>query len=183
MSTNVRKAVKDLGIDYPVAVDNNFAIWRAFRNNYWPAHYFIDARGRIRHHHYGEGGYSGSERVIQQLLAEAHPGLRFDGTAKVAATGVQAAPASGGRSTRDLYRLWPHQGLGVATRHRPRQAGDPTKPRPPPGGNGASPGAGRSMRKMRGSIRGADASSTSSRPATCISCSAPTRTASRSASG
>ncbi len=95
---NVRKAVKDLGIDYPVAVDNDYAIWRAFKNNYWPAHYFIDAKGRIRHHHYGEGGYGGSERVIQQLLAEAHPGLSFDGMARVAATGVQAAAASGGRS-------------------------------------------------------------------------------------
>src|SRR4051812_19771707 len=71
---NVRKAVADLGIRYPVALDNGYAIWRAFKNNYWPAHYFIDAAGRLRYHHYGEGDYDGSERVIPQLLAEAgHP--------------------------------------------------------------------------------------------------------------
>src|SRR5258708_647590 len=68
---NVRHAVADLAITYPVAIDNDYAIWRAFDNQYWPAHYFIDAKGRIRHHHFGEGGYEESERVIQQLLAEA----------------------------------------------------------------------------------------------------------------
>jgi cytochrome c biogenesis protein CcdA/thiol-disulfide isomerase/thioredoxin len=71
---NVRKAVADLGIRYPVALDNDYALWRAFQNNYWPAHYFIDAQGRIRAHHYGEGDYDGSERIIRQLLTEAgHP--------------------------------------------------------------------------------------------------------------
>ncbi|WP_395645293.1 cytochrome c biogenesis protein DipZ [Terricaulis sp.] len=68
---NVRRAVRDLGVDYPVVLDNNYAIWRAFNNRYWPAHYFIDAHGRIRHHHFGEGEYDQSERVIQQLLADA----------------------------------------------------------------------------------------------------------------
>jgi cytochrome c biogenesis protein CcdA/thiol-disulfide isomerase/thioredoxin len=68
---NVRKAVKDQGITFPVAIDNNYAIWRAFGNQYWPAHYFIDAQGRIRHHHFGEGEYAQSEQVIQQLLEEA----------------------------------------------------------------------------------------------------------------
>ena len=71
---NVRKAVADLKIDYPVAIDNDYAIWRAFGNQYWPAHYFIDAQGHIRHHHFGEGEYEESEQVIRQLLAEAgHP--------------------------------------------------------------------------------------------------------------
>ncbi|MBJ9657694.1 cytochrome c biogenesis protein DipZ [Burkholderia multivorans] len=71
---NVKKAVRDLGIDYPVAIDNRYAIWRAFNNEYWPAHYFVDAQGRIRRHHFGEGEYAESERAIQQLLAEAgHP--------------------------------------------------------------------------------------------------------------
>lgn len=69
--SNVQKALVDLGISFPVAVDNNFAIWRAFRNNYWPAHYFVDGRGRIRFHHFGEGEYEKSEQVIQQLLEEA----------------------------------------------------------------------------------------------------------------
>lgn len=67
---NVMKAVADLGITFPVALDNNYAIWRQFANQYWPAHYFIDAEGRVRFHHFGEGAYDESEQVIQQLLAE-----------------------------------------------------------------------------------------------------------------
>ena len=68
---NVRWAVKDMGVDYPVAVDNDHVIWRAFKNQYWPALYFVDAQGRVRHHYFGEGGFEQSEMVIQQLLAEA----------------------------------------------------------------------------------------------------------------
>jgi thiol-disulfide isomerase/thioredoxin len=68
---NVKRASRDLGVDYPVAIDNNYAIWRAFGNQYWPAEYFVDAQGHIRYHHFGEGAYGKSERVIQQLLAEA----------------------------------------------------------------------------------------------------------------
>ena len=68
---NVRKAVADLGITYPVALDNDYKLWSALKNNYWPAHYFIDAKGQVRFHHFGEGGYAKSERVIRQLLAEA----------------------------------------------------------------------------------------------------------------
>jgi cytochrome c biogenesis protein CcdA/thiol-disulfide isomerase/thioredoxin len=71
---NVKKATHDLGIDYPVAIDNNYAIWRALNNQYWPAHYFVDVRGNIRYHHFGEGDYAHSEHVIQQLLAEAGHG-------------------------------------------------------------------------------------------------------------
>jgi cytochrome c biogenesis protein CcdA/thiol-disulfide isomerase/thioredoxin len=90
---NVRKAVADLGITYPVAVDNDYAIWRAFDNEYWPAHYFIDAAGRIRHHHFGEGEYDESEHVIQRLLAEAgHP--TAGGVVSVAATGAEAPPSA-----------------------------------------------------------------------------------------
>jgi len=90
--SNVKKAVADLHIDYPVAIDNDYAIWRAFNNNYWPAHYFIDAKGRIRGHHFGEGDYDGSEKIIQQLLAEAgQEGLAPEGVVKVSATGAQAA--------------------------------------------------------------------------------------------
>ncbi len=68
---NVRKAVGRLKIDYPVAIDNDYAIWKAFGNEYWPAAYFVDAEGRIRHHHFGEHDYENSERVIQKLLLEA----------------------------------------------------------------------------------------------------------------
>jgi thiol-disulfide isomerase/thioredoxin len=68
---NVKRAVSNLDVSFPVAIDNNYAIWRAFGNNYWPAHYFVDAQGRIRFHHFGEGEYQKSEQVIQQLLEEA----------------------------------------------------------------------------------------------------------------
>src|SRR4051812_23926057 len=71
---NVRGAVKRLPVDYPVAVDSEHVIWRAFKNQYWPALYFIDAQGRVRHHQFGEGGYEQSEMVIQMLLAEAGVG-------------------------------------------------------------------------------------------------------------
>jgi thiol-disulfide isomerase/thioredoxin len=64
----VRQAIKDMAIDYPVAADNDYAIWSAFDNNYWPALYFVDADGVIRDHHFGEGRYEESERVIQRLL-------------------------------------------------------------------------------------------------------------------
>ncbi|PZU59000.1 MAG: cytochrome C biogenesis protein [Brevundimonas sp.] len=87
---NVRRNVERLGVTYPVAMDNDYAIWRAFRNNYWPAHYFIDAQGRIRHHHFGEGDYEGSERVIQQLLKEA--GAQVDAsTVQVKTAGAEMA--------------------------------------------------------------------------------------------
>jgi thiol-disulfide isomerase/thioredoxin len=79
---NVRRAVKDLGVDHPVAVDSDHVIWRAFRNQYWPALYFVDAQGRVRHHHFGEGSYEQSEMIIQELLAEA------------GATGVSREPVS-----------------------------------------------------------------------------------------
>jgi thiol-disulfide isomerase/thioredoxin len=68
---NVRREAKDIGVSYPIAVDNDYTIWRAFNNNYWPALYFVDAEGRVRHHQFGEGDYEQSERVIQELLAEA----------------------------------------------------------------------------------------------------------------
>lgn len=68
--SNVERAVRDLGIEYPVALDNDYAIWKAFNNQYWPAHYFIDAQGRIRGHHFGEGDYDVSEQLIRTLLTE-----------------------------------------------------------------------------------------------------------------
>jgi cytochrome c biogenesis protein CcdA/thiol-disulfide isomerase/thioredoxin len=88
---NVRRAVRDLGVTYPVALDNNLVIWQAFNNQYWPAHYFIDAQGRIRHHHFGEGEYAESERVIQQLLREAGNADVPGGVVDPHAQGVQVA--------------------------------------------------------------------------------------------
>lgn len=89
---NVTNAMKDLGITYPVAIDNDYKIWRAFNNEYWPAHYFADAQGRIRYHHFGEGDYAESERVIQQLLREAGAAKVADGLINASAEGVQRAP-------------------------------------------------------------------------------------------
>lgn len=89
---NVTKAMKELGINYPVAIDNDYKIWRAFNNEYWPAHYFADAQGRIRYHHFGEGDYAESERVIQQLLREAGSKTVADGLINADANGVQQAP-------------------------------------------------------------------------------------------
>ncbi len=89
---NVEQAVRDLKITYPVAIDSNYKIWQAFHNEYWPAHYFIDGQGRIRYHHFGEGEYEESERVIQQLLKDHGAKSLADGTIKVSATGAEAAP-------------------------------------------------------------------------------------------
>jgi cytochrome c biogenesis protein CcdA/thiol-disulfide isomerase/thioredoxin len=88
---NVRHAIRDLDIGYPVAIDSNYAIWRSFRNQYWPAHYFIDTQGRIRHHHFGEGEYGESERIIQTLLAEAGKPVPDD-VVSVDASGTEASP-------------------------------------------------------------------------------------------
>jgi thiol-disulfide isomerase/thioredoxin len=68
---NIRRALQDMQVGYPVAIDNDYAVWRAFENFYWPALYFADEQGRIRHHYFGEGEYQQSEMVIQQLLTEA----------------------------------------------------------------------------------------------------------------
>ena len=103
---NVKKATRDLGVDYPVAIDNNYAIWRALNNQYWPAHYFVDAQGRIRHHHFGEGDYAESEKVIQQLLAEAgHPGASKValGIVGTSAQGVEAAADSADMRSPETY--------------------------------------------------------------------------------
>jgi cytochrome c biogenesis protein CcdA/thiol-disulfide isomerase/thioredoxin len=88
---NIAAAVRELKITYPIAIDSNYAIWNAFHNEYWPAHYFIDRRGRIRYHHFGEGEYDQSERVIQQLLKEGDATLRVNGVVQVNGGGAQAA--------------------------------------------------------------------------------------------
>jgi thiol-disulfide isomerase/thioredoxin len=87
---NVSRAVKNMKIDFPIAIDNDYAIWRAFDNHYWPALYVIDAQGRIRHHKFGEGEYERSERIIQQLLGEAGSSGIGDRLAAVEARGVEA---------------------------------------------------------------------------------------------
>ena len=89
---NVLRAVADSGIDYPVAVDNDYGVWTAFANHYWPALYFADAQGRLRHHHFGEGEYRQSEMVIQRLLAEAGSAGWEQGPAPVDIRGAEVSP-------------------------------------------------------------------------------------------
>ena len=86
---NVRRAVRQHRIEYPIVIDNDYAIWRAFKNQYWPALYFVDARGRVRQHHFGEGEYDRSEMAIQRLLAEAGVRDPPDGVVSVDASGVE----------------------------------------------------------------------------------------------
>ena len=81
---------EELHVEYPVALDSDYAVWRAFSNHYWPAVYIADAEGRIRHHQFGEGGYEECERVIQQLLREAGVEGVGDGLARVAPAGFEA---------------------------------------------------------------------------------------------
>jgi thiol-disulfide isomerase/thioredoxin len=96
--TNVETAVRDLNVTYPVPIDSNHAIWRAFRNEYWPADYFVDAKGRIRYHHYGEGDYTQSEHVIQRLLRENGARDLDESLVRIAADGPEAPPSNDVRS-------------------------------------------------------------------------------------
>ena len=100
---NVKKAVADLKISFPVAIDNDYAIWRAFKNRYWPADYFIDAEGHIRDHSFGEGDYAASEHVIQQLLAKAGEANVSGGLVAVNASGAEAASDPDDIKSRETY--------------------------------------------------------------------------------
>jgi thiol-disulfide isomerase/thioredoxin len=100
---NVRWAVKDLRVDYPVAVDSEHVIWRAFANQYWPALYLIDAQGRIRHHYFGEGGFEQSEMIIQRLLSEAGVGGIRDDLLSVDARGIEVAADWGSLKSPENY--------------------------------------------------------------------------------
>jgi thiol-disulfide isomerase/thioredoxin len=118
---NVTDRTAGLGIAYPVAVDSDYGVWRAFNNHYWPAAYVADGDGRIRYHHFGEGEYEMTEMVIQQLL--------FDAGAADVPRRPRDARAAGPRGRRrlaepgvprDLSRLRPGEGLRVSADHRPR---------------------------------------------------------------
>ncbi len=95
---NVERAVHDYKITYPVAIDTDHEIWEAFNNEYWPADYIIDAKGRIRYHHFGEGEYATSEHVIQELLKENGATGLDASTVNPSADGIEAAPGNDGRS-------------------------------------------------------------------------------------
>jgi thiol-disulfide isomerase/thioredoxin len=100
---NVRQAAQEMRVDYPVAIDSDFAIWRAFKNEYWPALYLVDARGHIRHHQFGEGGYEQSELIIQQLLTDAGSGDVGRELVSVDARGAEAAADWGSLKSPENY--------------------------------------------------------------------------------
>ena len=96
---NVEQALRDLGIAYPAAMDNQYAVWNAYGNQYWPAHYLFDAAGKLRHRHFGEGAYQETEQMIQSLLGEAHRGVALSHElVHVAGSGATAAAMNAGRS-------------------------------------------------------------------------------------
>ncbi len=97
-AANVKHAVSDLKVAYPIPIDSNHSIWSAFRNEYWPADYFVDAKGRIRYHHFGEGEYEKSERVIQTLLRENGATGLDESIVHITADGAEAPPSEDVRS-------------------------------------------------------------------------------------
>jgi thiol-disulfide isomerase/thioredoxin len=100
---NVREAVKEMRVQYPVALDNDYGVWNAFSNHYWPAVYIADADGRIRHHQFGEGGYDECERIVQRLLGEAgHEGID-DALVAVAEDGFEAQADWNNLGTPETY--------------------------------------------------------------------------------
>ncbi len=140
---NVAKAISDLKITYPVAIDSNYTIWKAFHNEYWPAHYFIDANGMIRYHHFGEGKYDESEEVIQQLLREKNANLKTGGFVQVAASGSQAAPDFGNVASPETYIGYSRQqNYASPQKYGGMQRKTIPRPRASPSINGALPGVG-----------------------------------------
>lgn len=128
---NIRRAVSNMGIVYPVAVDSNLAVWRAFHNEYWPALYLIDAKGHIRFHYFGEGEYEATEKAIQQLLAEAGATGVDQGLAKVEPVGPEgAADWSNLRSEENYVGYARTEGFaspGGAVRDKSRVYSSPTR--------------------------------------------------------
>src|SRR5262245_15804826 len=100
---NVRRAAKEMHIEYPVAIDSDYAVWRAFDNHYWPALYFVDAQGQIRHHQFGEGDYEQSEMILQQLLAEAGSADIGEELVSVEGSGIEAAADWGSLRSGENY--------------------------------------------------------------------------------
>jgi thiol-disulfide isomerase/thioredoxin len=111
---NVRWATKDMRVEFPVALDSDYAVWRAFANNYWPAVYIADAEGRIRHHQFGEGGYEECERIVQQLLREAGRDHVADDIVSVALEGFEVQADWSNLETPETY-LGYEQGQNFAS--------------------------------------------------------------------
>jgi thiol-disulfide isomerase/thioredoxin len=116
LRVNVENAVRELKVAYPVAIDSNYTIWQAFNNQYWPAQYFIDGKGWIRYHHFGEGEYAGCEGVIQKLLHENGASGLDGSTVSVSADGIEAPP-SGDEQSPETYIGYRHA-VGFASPER-----------------------------------------------------------------
>ncbi|WP_280155823.1 cytochrome c biogenesis protein DipZ [Piscinibacter sp. XHJ-5] len=117
LPANVRRATANLRVGYPVVLDNDFAIWRAFGNRAWPAFYFVDAQGRVRHQQFGEDQYAQSERVLQQLLTEVAREPLAPGVVSPTGEGVQAAPGPRPALSGETY-LGHERGSGFVSRDR-----------------------------------------------------------------
>lgn len=161
-----------MGIEYPIAIDNEYVIWRAFRNQYWPALFFVDAHGPVRDHHFGEGKYEQSERMTQKLLAEASGIVSVDGLVSVAGSGVEA-PADWGnmRSPENYLGFARTKGFvspgGGARLDRPQVYSSPA--RLALNQWGRSSGSGWSRAAWLRCMPRTDGSTTASARATCIS--------------
>ncbi|MCR0983820.1 cytochrome c biogenesis protein DipZ [Roseomonas populi] len=116
---NVRRAVSDFGITYPVAVDSDYRIWRAWRNNAWPAFYLVDASGRIRYSQFGEGHYDRLEAAIQDLLREAGSGMPAGAAAEPRPQAIEAAPDLANIRSGETYVGY-RQASNFASRERVR---------------------------------------------------------------
>jgi hypothetical protein len=165
---SVRRAVKERGIDYPAAADNDYAIWTAFDNHYWPALYFVDTDGMIRDDHFGEGRYERSERTIQRLLGVEREPVPIEGV------GVEAAADWDHLRTPETYLGYERTAqfalpVGAAfVKSRAYQF-----PERLPLNHRARPASGRSGRRTSCSTRPAGASPSGSTPVTRISCCPP----------
>ena len=170
-STGVRRATKERAIDYPVAVDNDYEIWSAFDNHYWPALYFVDADGIIRDHHFGEGRYEESERD-HPAAARRRARARLRRRARRRGGGRLGPPAD----ARDVPRLRARRALRLA-RAAPRStsAAPTSSPSACASTTGRSPASGRSGVRRSCSRRPAGASPTASTRATRTSCCLPER--------
>ena len=142
---NVQRAIRQLKVEFPVVIDNDYSIWRAFGNNYWPALYFVDARGRIRDRHFGEGRYDQSERILQRLLAEA-------GVADAARRDIVSVDAAGVEAQADWATLRsPENYLGYERTQNFASPGGAARDRRGPSGGGPLH---RAQRPTRSASRG-----------------------------
>jgi hypothetical protein len=127
---NVRRAMQQMRIHHPMVIDSDYAVWRAFDNRYWPALYLVDARGRLRHHHFGEGEYAQSETAIQRLLAGAEASS-VGGVVSVTGSGVEAAADWGNLKSPETYlgfdRTTNFSSPGGAAHGRPRVYAAPAR--------------------------------------------------------